>query len=63
MNFYNKFQTKFFRKNQDSIIVKNLIKELLPDKKVNYNFFQNSFENYDDKFLNQYLYYILPLFL
>jgi hypothetical protein len=63
MNFYNKFKKKFFYKDQDTIIVKNLIKELLPNQKVNYNFFQNSFKNYEDKFLNQYLYYILPLCL
>jgi len=63
MNYYNKFKKKFFYKNQDIIMVKNLIKELLPNKKINYNFFQNSLENYEEKFLNQYLYYILPLCL
>ena len=63
MNYYNKFIKKFLYRNQDDLTVKNLIKELLPNKKVNYNFFQNSFKNYEDEFLKKYLDYILPLCL
>ena len=63
MNYYNKFKKKFFFQNLDDLMVKNLIKELLPNKKVNYNFFQKFFSNYEDEFLKKYLDYILPLCL
>ena len=63
MNYYHKFKKKIFHKNESNLMIENLIKELLPNKKINYNFFQNSFGNYKNKFLNDYLYYILPLCL
>ena len=61
MNYYHKFKKKIFHKNEDSLMIENLIKELLPNKKINYNLFQNFFVNYKNEFLNKYLYYILPL--
>jgi len=63
MNYFDKFKNKFFFQTQNQLLKKKLIKELLPNKKINYNFFYDKLQNYENEFLHKYLYYVLPLCL